>query len=83
MPGFDRTGPMGEGPKTGRQLGRCNSKQQTQSAEVDQDQQMNRGRRLGVGRRVDGAVVEAAASNVVAVAGSFSNKRRLREFQQA
>ncbi|MBW2600687.1 MAG: DUF5320 domain-containing protein [Deltaproteobacteria bacterium] len=53
MPGFDRTGPMGEGPKTGRQLGRCNSKQQTQSAEVDQDQQMNRGRRLGVGRRAD------------------------------
>ncbi|OEU45218.1 MAG: hypothetical protein BBJ60_00725 [Desulfobacterales bacterium S7086C20] len=54
MPGFDRTGPMGEGPKTGRQLGRCNSKQQTQSAGVDQDQQMNRGRRLGAGRRADG-----------------------------
>ena len=24
MPGFDRTGPNGEGPKTGRGLGRCN-----------------------------------------------------------
>jgi len=23
MPGFDRTGPLGEGPKTGRGLGRC------------------------------------------------------------
>ena len=23
MPGYDRTGPMGEGPKTGRGLGRC------------------------------------------------------------
>lgn len=24
MPGFDRTGPNGEGPRTGRGLGRCN-----------------------------------------------------------
>ncbi|KAA0257052.1 hypothetical protein FHQ18_10815 [Deferribacter autotrophicus] len=24
MPGFDRTGPIGEGPRTGRGLGRCN-----------------------------------------------------------
>lgn len=24
MPGLDRTGPFGEGPKTGRGLGRCN-----------------------------------------------------------
>ncbi len=23
MPGYDSTGPMGEGPKTGRGLGRC------------------------------------------------------------
>ena len=23
MPGFDRTGPLGEGPMTGRRLGRC------------------------------------------------------------
>ncbi|MBW1947813.1 MAG: hypothetical protein C4B57_02080 [Deltaproteobacteria bacterium] len=23
MPGFDRTGPLGRGPKTGRGLGRC------------------------------------------------------------
>ncbi|MBW1741957.1 MAG: DUF5320 domain-containing protein [Deltaproteobacteria bacterium] len=23
MPGFDRTGPIGEGPRTGRGLGRC------------------------------------------------------------
>jgi hypothetical protein len=26
MPGFDRTGPNGEGPRTGRGLGRCNPK---------------------------------------------------------
>lgn len=24
MPGFDRTGPMGEGSRTGRQSGKCN-----------------------------------------------------------
>lgn len=24
MPGLDRTGPNGEGPKTGRAMGRCN-----------------------------------------------------------
>ncbi len=24
MPGFDRTGPVGQGPKTGRGLGKCN-----------------------------------------------------------
>ncbi len=24
MPGFDRTGPEGQGPKTGRGLGKCN-----------------------------------------------------------
>lgn len=24
MPGLNRTGPFGEGPKTGRGLGRCN-----------------------------------------------------------
>ncbi len=24
MPGFDRTGPEGEGPMTGRKMGRCN-----------------------------------------------------------
>jgi hypothetical protein len=23
MPGFDRTGPEGQGPRTGRQMGRC------------------------------------------------------------
>ncbi len=54
MPGFDRTGPMGEGPKTGRQLGKCGGKQQTQSVEIDQDQQINRGRSLGAGRRAGG-----------------------------
>ena len=24
MPGFDQTGPLGQGPRTGKNLGRCN-----------------------------------------------------------
>ncbi len=28
MPGFDRTGPVGQGPKTGRGLGKCNPENQ-------------------------------------------------------
>lgn len=28
MPGFDRTGPEGQGPRTGRDMGKCNPKQQ-------------------------------------------------------
>ncbi len=24
MPGFDRTGPEGKGPRSGRELGKCN-----------------------------------------------------------
>lgn len=29
MPGFDKTGPAGQGPKTGRGLGKCNPKNVT------------------------------------------------------
>ncbi|MBN1132037.1 MAG: DUF5320 domain-containing protein [Bacteroidales bacterium] len=31
MPGFDRTGPMGTGPRTGRGLGRCNPGKDSQN----------------------------------------------------
>lgn len=31
MPGYDRTGPTGQGPQTGRGLGRCNPQKQTQT----------------------------------------------------
>ena len=46
MPGFDRTGPMGEGPRTGRGLGRCNNTNTPESSDV------GRGRpvRMGYGR---------------------------------
>ena len=31
MPGFDKTGPEGRGPKTGRRLGDCDDKKSSQS----------------------------------------------------
>jgi hypothetical protein len=31
MPRFDRTGPQGKGPKTGRRLGNCDDKESPQS----------------------------------------------------
>ena len=43
MPGFDRTGPMGKGSQTGRKMGKCNSKNETEPEEIP------RGR--GFGRR--------------------------------
>ncbi|HKK10347.1 MAG TPA: DUF5320 domain-containing protein [Bacteroidales bacterium] len=41
MPGFDRTGPEGEGPMTGRKQGRCTGRDEEQRPE---------GRGLGLGR---------------------------------
>ncbi len=41
MPGFDRTGPEGEGPMTGRKQGRCAGNEERQRPE---------GRGLGLGR---------------------------------
>lgn len=34
MPGFDRTGPLGEGPRTGRRLGRCGKAKTPRSSDV-------------------------------------------------
>ncbi|WP_158522771.1 DUF5320 domain-containing protein [Geofilum rhodophaeum] len=43
MPGMDRTGPLGQGPRTGGQRGKCNSA--ASSVEVDRN-----GRGFGAGR---------------------------------
>ena len=45
MPGFDRTGPVGEGPRTGRGLGRCNNTKTPASSDVDRGRPV----RLGYG----------------------------------
>jgi len=60
MPGQDRRGPMGEGPRTGRGLGRCNNND-TDDANVTDQQNSTRdfgpgtgpGWGRGMGRGID------------------------------
>jgi hypothetical protein len=52
MPGFDRKGPEGDGPMTGRRLGKCTtSKDQSKDDRSieDDDFGRGRGRRFGFG----------------------------------
>jgi len=52
MPGFDRTGPQGQGSRTGRAMGKCNPDNKNGKNEViEQDFLPGRGLRLGLGRR--------------------------------
>ena len=54
MPGGDRTGPMGGGPRTGRGLGNCNGNEQpnyASSRNISQRGRGFRGRGLGFGGR--------------------------------
>ena len=51
MPGFDRTGPEGQGSRTGRGLGKCNpNKQQAGEQIEDHEYARGNGRRKGRGR---------------------------------
>ncbi|MFP3860502.1 MAG: DUF5320 domain-containing protein [Bacteroidales bacterium] len=58
MPGFDRTGPEGNGPMTGRKLGRCNPNAPERTAEADERYLPGRGlahrRGRGAGRPTRG-----------------------------
>lgn len=47
MPGFDRTGPGGQGSRTGRQLGKCNSNN-AQSVEQESSEELQK--RMGLAR---------------------------------
>lgn len=53
MPGFDRTGPTGQGSQTGRGLGKCNPKNKDVDNEIQKNFTFGRGRGLGrgLGRR--------------------------------
>lgn len=48
MPGFDRKGPEGEGPMTGRKLGRC-------KGNTDSPRNLGRGAQDGRGRKIRGS----------------------------
>jgi len=53
MPRFDGTGPQGNGPMTGRKMGRCfnNSEQQPNIQQDVQQPFCNRGFGMGIGRK--------------------------------
>jgi hypothetical protein len=50
MPRFDRTGPNGEGPRTGRALGKCNPGKESDLNTEDDDLRGRRGRRFRLGQ---------------------------------
>ena len=57
MPGFDRTGPEGQGSRTGRQMGKCANKD---SFEFGQESQIGKGPGRGMGRGMGRGVGRAA-----------------------
>lgn len=57
MPGFDRTGPEGQGSRTGRQMGKCSNREENESG---QEPLMGRGPGRGMGRGVGKAASRAA-----------------------
>jgi hypothetical protein len=50
MPGLDRSGPLGEGPMTGRKQGRCNPNRKNRVPEETQNPLTGRGLGLGKGK---------------------------------
>lgn len=52
MPGFDRTGPAGQGSGTGRKFGKCYPENESQTGETTTGRRPGRGLRLGLGRRL-------------------------------
>jgi len=49
MPGFDSTGPAGQGPRTGRQMGKCKPRKDSNETETDGGENGFTGRGLGRG----------------------------------
>ncbi len=49
MPGFDKTGPAGQGPATGRRMGRCRTENTAQTEEIGTGRGRGNGRRLRIG----------------------------------
>ena len=50
MPGFDRTGPLGEGPRTGRGLGKCGKAKAIPGSDVAPGRAVRLGDRPTAGR---------------------------------
>ncbi len=54
MPGFNRKGPNGEGPRTGRQMGKCNAGNSNNSEEIMEKRKQRRGMGKGAGNHFGG-----------------------------
>jgi len=54
MPGFNRKGPNGEGPRTGRQMGKCNAGNSINSEERKEKRRQRRGIGKGAGNCLGG-----------------------------
>jgi len=66
MPGFDRTGPEGQGSRTGRQMGKCSNKDNSASG---QEAPVGRGPGRGMGRGAGRAAERFAAKGTRRGAG--------------
>ncbi|TAJ12566.1 hypothetical protein DMA11_12205 [Marinilabiliaceae bacterium JC017] len=54
MPRFDRTGPEGQGPRTGRKMGKCNSdNNQSGNGNNFMDREIRRGLERGIRRGLE------------------------------
>lgn len=53
MPGFNQRGPAGQGPMTGRRMGRCTNYGANQKSQTTEEETQNQdfGRGFGFGRR--------------------------------
>ncbi len=49
MPGLDKTGPMGQGSKTGRRMGNCKTENETEELGAGRGLGRGRGRGRGMG----------------------------------
>jgi hypothetical protein len=50
MPGYDRTGPLGQGPRTGRGAGKCGKTKATPRSDVGQGAGRRSGQGMAAGR---------------------------------
>ena len=51
MPGFDKTGPEGKGPMTGRKMGRCTDTANTDNNNIQEEDRYRNGYGRGMGNR--------------------------------
>ncbi|MDD4234688.1 MAG: DUF5320 domain-containing protein [Bacteroidales bacterium] len=77
MAGFNRKGPLGEGPMTGRGLGRCNPKSEIDENEIKTDERPLRlGRRANLGTKEPGSGLRGAGRGLGRGAGRGQGRGR-------